>query len=73
MNKEMNPIIIIAAVVVLVVILGYFGYRASTPPTPSLSTYTPGVPPWLDPKQKHDAHPPPAPIAPPPAANGQGH
>ena len=71
MNKEMNPVIIIAAVVVLVVLLGYFGYRAATPPTPDPSTYTPGVPPWLDPKHKNDAHPTPSPYAQSPAANVQ--
>lgn len=50
MNKEINPIVIIAAVVVLVVILGYFGFHAMSPPTPAPGSYTPGVPPWLDKK-----------------------
>jgi hypothetical protein len=49
-QKEVSPVIIIAALVVLVAGLAYFGYRAAQPPTPKVGSYTPGVPPWLDKK-----------------------
>ena len=47
-GKEVNPIIVIAAVVIVVALVGYFGYHAMTPPTPPAGSYTPGVPPWMD-------------------------
>ena len=47
-QKQVNPIVIIAALVVVVVGMGYFGWRAIQPPTPTPGSYTPGVPPWLD-------------------------
>jgi hypothetical protein len=47
-QQNVNPVIIIAVIAVLVVGLGYFGYRAAQPPMPKPGSYTPGVPPWLD-------------------------
>ena len=49
-GKEVNPIVIIAALVVVVGLIGYFGYKAVMPPTPPAGSYTPGVPPWMDKK-----------------------
>ena len=48
-TRQINPIVIIAALVV-VGLIGYFGYKAVTPPTPPAGSYTPGVPPWMDKK-----------------------
>jgi hypothetical protein len=47
-KKQVSPIVIIAAIVVMVGGLGYFGWRATLPPQPAAGSYTPGVPPWLD-------------------------
>lgn len=47
-KREVNPVVLIAVAVVLVALLGYFGFRAMQPPTPAAGSYTPGVPPWMD-------------------------
>ena len=77
MNKQINPVVIVAVLVALVAVLGYFGYRAATPPTPAPGSYTPGVPPWLDkahPNAAEGVHPAGA-GAPAPTAGAQpgGH
>ena len=47
-NREINPtVLIIAGVVMLGVILFLF-FRASSPATPRAGSYTPGVPPWME-------------------------
>jgi len=47
-KQQVNPIVVIAALVVVIAGMGYFGWRAVQPPTPAAGSYTPGVPPWLD-------------------------
>jgi len=47
-GQQVNPIIVIAACVAVFAVIGFFGYRAMTPPTPAAGSYTPGTPPWLD-------------------------
>lgn len=47
-KKQVNPIVVIAALVVVIIGMGYFGWRATLPPQPAAGSYTPGVPPWLD-------------------------
>jgi hypothetical protein len=51
-GKEANPIVIAAALVIVVALVGYFGYKAVMPPAPPPGSYTPGVPPWLDKNHK---------------------
>jgi hypothetical protein len=47
-NREINPIfLIVGAALVLGVVIFIF-YRASSPPTPPPGSYTPGIPPWMD-------------------------
>ena len=50
MKKEINPVLIGAILVLAVGALGFFGWRAMSPPEPAAGSYTPGLPPWLDPK-----------------------
>jgi hypothetical protein len=52
-TKSVHPIIVIATVVVLIALVGYFGFRAVVPPAPAAGSYTPGVPPWMD---KHNSN-----------------
>lgn len=49
-SKQVNPILAIAACVLVLGVIGFFGYRALQPRAPDPNSYTPGVPPWLDPK-----------------------
>ena len=49
-TRQINPLIIIAALVVVVGLIGFFGYKAVMPPTPPAGSYTPVVPPWMDKK-----------------------
>jgi hypothetical protein len=49
-KKEVNPILIGAILVLVVGALGYFGWKSMSPAEPPAGSYTPGVPPWLDPK-----------------------
>jgi hypothetical protein len=51
-NREINPAVMIAVIVVVLCVVGYFGYRATSPPTPAPGSYTPGVPPWMDKNNK---------------------
>lgn len=50
MKNEVNPIVVGAVLLVIVVVLGYFGWKAIQPAQPPAGSYTPGVPPWMDPK-----------------------
>lgn len=47
-QKQISPVVIVAAIVLVVAGIGYFGFRAVQPPAPAAGSYTPGVPPWLD-------------------------
>ena len=49
-TRQINPLVIIAALVVVVGLIGFFGYKAVMPPTPPAGSYTPGMPPWMDKK-----------------------
>lgn len=48
MQTQINPIFVIAALLIVVIGIGYFGFKAAQPPTPAAGSYTPGVPPWMD-------------------------
>ncbi|MCW3101078.1 MAG: hypothetical protein JWL77_6696 [Chthonomonadaceae bacterium] len=50
MKKEVNPILIGAILVLVVGTLGYFGWKVMSPAEPRAGSYTPGLPPWMDPK-----------------------
>ena len=47
-QKQVNPLVAIAVVVVAIIGVVYGGFRAAQPPQPPAGSYTPGVPPWLD-------------------------
>lgn len=47
-NKEINPVVAIAAGAVVLGLALFFGFRAVQPPTPPPGSYTPGVPPWME-------------------------
>jgi len=49
-KKEVNPILIGVILVLVVGALAYFGWKAMSPPEPPAGSYTPGLPPWMDPK-----------------------
>jgi hypothetical protein len=49
-KKQVNPIVVGAILVLVVGALAYFGWRAMSPAEPAAGSYTPGKPPWLDPK-----------------------
>ncbi|HET6386686.1 MAG TPA: hypothetical protein VFJ58_25115 [Armatimonadota bacterium] len=73
--KKSVPVPVIAILIaVIVVVIGFLGYRAVQPPA-SGGVYTPGVPPWKDPKEmKNGQAPAAAPAQPPaPAAPAAGH
>jgi len=65
-NKPVNPIVIIAAIVGVVILIGYFGWKSAMPPQPAAGSYTPGVPPWLDKNSPSYGKAPNAPVAPQP-------
>ena len=75
-RQEINPVIAIVAVVVLLGFLGGMFWYVTKPVTPLRAgvDYTPGVPPWQDPKYKGPKVPGPNVPAPNPnrSANAPG-
>jgi len=49
-KKEVNPLHIVVILVLVVGALAYFGWKAISPAEPAAGSYTPGKPPWMDPK-----------------------
>lgn len=60
---EVNPVIGVIVGVIVLGLIVFFGFRAVQPAQPPAGSYTPGVPPWLDPKNPNHGH-----IQPPPGA-----
>ena len=46
-RKEISPVWLIGAAVILLGMVGFWLFRATGPAVPPASSYTPGVPPWL--------------------------
>ena len=53
-KPQIPPIVTILLIAVGVIGLGFFLYRTTNPQAPT-GNFTPGVPPWLDPKLKGTA------------------
>ncbi|BDI32353.1 hypothetical protein CCAX7_44040 [Capsulimonas corticalis] len=64
MKKEISPLVVIGAIVVIIGFVGYFGWRAVSPAQPPAGSYTPGVPPWLDKSSANYGKPTGAPVPP---------
>ncbi|MEO7718381.1 MAG: hypothetical protein ABIY70_19440 [Capsulimonas sp.] len=69
-KKEINPLFVIGAIVMVIGFVGYIGWKAVSPPQPPAGSYTPGVPPWMDKNSASYNKPPGAPAAPGTAAPG---
>ena len=53
-KQELNPGLIAVISIVVLIIIVAVGFHTVQPATPDAGSYTPGVPPWLDPKHKND-------------------
>lgn len=62
-SKSLPTPVVIAVIVLIIAAIGYFGYKAVGPKDVG-GNYTPGVPPWKDPKVMN---PGAGPTVPPPA------
>jgi len=64
-KMEINPVVGAIVGVIVIGLIVFFGFRAVQPQRPPAGSYTPGVPPWMDPKNPNHGT-----VKPPPGRAG---